>query len=343
MYKSRIQAWGLDKKLKEQEARAIICMLAQYRGKASYTRLRGRRVEIKAAESHLARKGIAIGDVLSTGATRVPNLIICEMPETSERGVPRCPASPDPFKTTELLCVDVREYILSSFGTGLWLPQRPDQYCSIEGRLQNLRSVEIYFEVIAIFRYHVMDQPGTAMKEIRTASTKIVEFIECQTAENLLLTIRLIAMMLFFRRAKGRMLSKQLCSISATHDFGDSHVNMYMQRIFTRISQLAFSTETPDYLLAATRSAMDSHAHVLGQYHPQTLHIVVILSQMMCRLYGPDGLSEPLKALLSSLESQQGPGTRQSMMLWGELRRLKKREAESERITSTGSGRCTEL
>ena len=324
MYKSRIRTWGLDKKIKENEARAIIHMLARHRGTANHIQLRGRRVDIKAVESHFKRKGILIADVLSTDAPHVSDLI-CETPNMSKRRVPQCLTSPDAFKITELLCADVREYVLSSFETGFWLAKGHYQYCDTEGIISTAQFVvQDFLEMVAVCWDEVMDQPSMAtMENVRKVSAKFMKSIECRISESLPLIMQLIAAVLVWPPIPlGRILSKQLCFIVANHDFGESHVKKYFQRIFSRIGRLASSDEIPSYLLAATRSSVDSYERVLGQYHPQTLSVTVILSQMMCILYGPNGLSEPLEALLSSLESQQGPGTRQSLMLRSEMRRL---------------------
>ena len=313
MYKSRIRTWGLDKKLKENEARAIIHFLAQNRDKASYIQLRGRRVDFKAVESHFKRKGMAIGDVLSTDAPHVSNLIY-ETPDMGERGVPRCLSSPDVFKSTELLCADVREYVLSSFGTSRWLASTPDHYWKID----------LVGKLFARARIHLSQfvyQPGMAtMEEARKAS---VRFLDGHISQTFPVLIQIIAAILMEQpRPLARIMIKNLCFMDVTHDFRGSHINMYIRKVFTRIGQLAFSDEDPGYLLAVTRSSMDSYEYVLGQYHLQTLYITVTLSRIMSFLYGPDGLSEPLEALLSSLESQQGSGTWQSQLLRHEIRRL---------------------
>ena len=325
MYKSRIRTWGLDKKLKENEARAIIHFLVHHRGKASNIQLRGRRVDIKAVESHFKRKGMAIADILGTDAPHVSSLV-CETPDMSENGVPRCLPNPEPFKTTELLCADVREYVLSSFGTGRWLPHMPDQYCNLE----KFKRTQLEFaslliqhslEILYVTGRQVMDQLDMAtMEEARKVSVKFMKSIEGQISDNFLIVIQFIAALVVWPPwSIARTLSKNLCFIISTHDFKESHVNMYLRKVFTRTGQLASSDEIPDYLLAVTRSSVDSYEHVLGQYHPQTLSVTVTLSRIMCILYGPDGLSEPLEALLSSLESQHGPGTRQSILLRDEI------------------------
>ena len=340
VFMSRIQQWGLNKKLKEPEARAIIHLLARHRGRASCIRLRGRRVEVQAIESLLKRKGITISDVLSTNAPHVSNLIY-KTPDMSPkpmskmldpgtaanngllqvdagRAVPRCLTIPDVFRLTELLCADVREYVLSSFGTGAWLPQSLDSDRSSEESLKSVMdSYRTHHNILFARREN---KPGVAVKEIREGLANLKKFTVWRNFDILPLTIQVIATVLMRRpRPTATMLSKQLCFIAASLDFGEGHPIVYLQKIFTRIGRIAYNDETPDYLLAIIRSSIDSHEHVLGQYHLQTLRNTAALSRTMCILYGTDGLFEPLEALRSSLESQQGPDTRESRFLRNEL------------------------
>lgn len=81
MYKDRISAWGIDKKTKDHEARAILRLHAQRIGKPTQMRLRGRPVNINKIESYFKRKGILVEDVLS--ADSVPSLdidLVCRRP-----------------------------------------------------------------------------------------------------------------------------------------------------------------------------------------------------------------------------------------------------------------------
>src|SRR5450755_3701241 len=136
MYKFRIKKWGLDKKHKEHEARAIIHMHTSRLGKATRIRLRGQSVDINNVLSYFKRKRIAIEDVLSSEAATLQDLV-CETPVMSPRPMPQrtlsaelhCLESPDRFKTAELLCTEIREYILASFGTGRWVSHGLDKYC----------------------------------------------------------------------------------------------------------------------------------------------------------------------------------------------------------------------
>ena len=65
MYKTRITKWGLDKKTKEREARAILRLHAQRRDKPTKMRLRGQPVDVNRIQTYFKRKGISVEDVLS--------------------------------------------------------------------------------------------------------------------------------------------------------------------------------------------------------------------------------------------------------------------------------------
>jgi hypothetical protein len=88
MYKFRIKKWGLDKKHKEHEARAIIHMHTSRLGKATRIRLRGQSVDINNVLSYFKRKRIAIEDVLSSEAATLQDLV-CETPVMSPRPMPQ--------------------------------------------------------------------------------------------------------------------------------------------------------------------------------------------------------------------------------------------------------------
>lgn len=79
MYKSRIRKWGIDKNLKEYEARAIIHMHARRQGRATQIQLRGRTINIESVQQYFRRKRINIKDILSSSPVTIPDLI-CHTP-----------------------------------------------------------------------------------------------------------------------------------------------------------------------------------------------------------------------------------------------------------------------
>lgn len=164
MYRSRITKWGLDKNIKEHEARAIVQMHAQRRGRPTQTELRGQIVDFARIESYLTRKGLSIRDVLKS-ATGLPQPmdIVCRTP-SPQLGPNMATASyapslnstmlGDPFligpyvfmlttiapriesskglKTIEHLVADIAEYMTGCSKIGVWFEQEDADYrCSV--------------------------------------------------------------------------------------------------------------------------------------------------------------------------------------------------------------------
>lgn len=146
MYKSRITAWGLDKKMKGNEVRAVVRMRRKRlaAGKASTFRVRGQVLDFDKVKSHLKRKGLALDDVPSESNSPVPSLE-CYTPEpqaqepscsatgnalTAWNGrhvfripSPRLISSPDSLRIPEQLSRDIHTYFTESFASSRWVYQ----------------------------------------------------------------------------------------------------------------------------------------------------------------------------------------------------------------------------
>jgi len=146
MYKSRITAWGLDKKMKGNEVRAVVRMRRKRlaAGKASTFRVRGQVLDFDKVKSHLKRKGLTLDDVPSESNSPVPSLE-CYTPE-SRAGESSCSATdnaltawngqcifripsprlislPDSLRIPEQLLRDVHTYFTESFASSRWVYQ----------------------------------------------------------------------------------------------------------------------------------------------------------------------------------------------------------------------------
>lgn len=348
MYKSKIHKWGLDKKHKEREARAILHMHARRRGKATRIRLRGQSVNINNVQAYFKRKRIAIEDVLSSEAVAIPGLV-CETPVVSPKPMPRrLPSSrsaqpdgdiisrvqslamraspqrlesPDSFKTAELLFADVREYVLVSFGTGCWISHGPNVYC--QSRRESFAkndAHELHYDMMSACELFDMKQPAEAIRKVSEGFAYIKSIVENHSLAALPYLIQSIAMLLAKKfKPIVLMLCNQLSSMAAIVGPKNDWINFFFRSIFSRIRSLAHNDEANDYLLAALRSSIDSHEKVLGPFHLQTLRITSMLTRMMSYLHGPECVVGPLRALYESFERQQGPGTAQSLRILLEL------------------------
>ncbi len=73
MFKTRITKWGLNKNMKEPEARAILQMYAQRRDRPTKMRPRGQEIDVNRIKTYFKRKGISIEDVLSSKPVLPPS------------------------------------------------------------------------------------------------------------------------------------------------------------------------------------------------------------------------------------------------------------------------------
>lgn len=345
MYKTRIHQWDLDKKLKEREARAIIHMHGRRRSKATQMYLRGRAVDINTVHSYFKRKRIAIEDVLDSDAISLPGLV-CKTPTVSPEPMPETFTpiesadnvipelqnlmtmagpqdleSPGAFKIAEMLLADVQEYFLSSFESKARMPQDRNHFDQSGSPLLHLDSCYVMYRQIAKACSLFDENQGVeAYRLVSKELSKLKIIAEHQSCEALLLIFQSIAMLLK-RQEKPLvlMLCKQLYSVIVNLSTRKDSVVLVYRRIFSRLSLLVYNCDTPDYLLAAVRTWMDTHSTVLGHSHIRTLYAAITLSQVTRSLYGPEGLLEPLETLQSSLEKQDGPGTEQSALIMTEM------------------------
>lgn len=126
MYKNHITRWGLDKKHKKDEMKAIVRKNKQRAdlGKESVFSVRGRAIENRELMRYLKRKHLTIQDVLSERQTRTtPEAVECRTPS------PRTIASPDLFAIPERIFRNLQDYTRGSFENGTWLISGQEYPC----------------------------------------------------------------------------------------------------------------------------------------------------------------------------------------------------------------------
>ena len=122
MYKTHIAKWGLDKKNKEPEMRAIVRKNKQRaeRGKRSNFRVRNRHLDLAEVIRYWERKGVTIDEVIARStASPTPEAVECFTPISS----PITP--PEDLATPEYMLRIIRGYIAGSFESGTWVKTDP--------------------------------------------------------------------------------------------------------------------------------------------------------------------------------------------------------------------------
>lgn len=126
MYKTHIAKWGLDKKNKEPEMRAIVRKNKQRaeQGKRSNFRVRKRQLNFAEVVRYWERKGVTIDEVIARStASPTPEAIECFTPVSS----PILP--PEDLATPEFILRSIRGYIAASFESGTWVKTDPRRGC----------------------------------------------------------------------------------------------------------------------------------------------------------------------------------------------------------------------
>ena len=127
MYKDHIKQWGLDKKNKESEMRAIIRKQKQRAdlGKGSVIRVRGQHRDFAKIVLYWHRKGVSIEDIIAQQTAS-------STPEAIEFSTP----IPSPILTPQVLAIPermfhcIRDYLKGSFESGTWIKTDPTYQCS---------------------------------------------------------------------------------------------------------------------------------------------------------------------------------------------------------------------
>lgn len=126
MYKTHIAKWGLDKKNKEPEMRAIVRKNKQRaeQGKRSHFRVRERDLDFPEVVRYWKRKGVTVDEVIARSiASPTPETVECFTVVSS----PITP--PDDLATPEYILRIVRGYITASFESGTWVTTDPQTMC----------------------------------------------------------------------------------------------------------------------------------------------------------------------------------------------------------------------
>lgn len=126
MYKTHIKQWGLDKKIKDFEMRAIVRKYKQRenQGKSSIIRIRNQVRDFRDFIRYCQRKGISIDDIVARQTSSpTPEAVALSTPVPSPIMTPQVLAIP------ECMIRCARDYFRSSFESGTWVSTEPRVQC----------------------------------------------------------------------------------------------------------------------------------------------------------------------------------------------------------------------
>ncbi|KAL8774359.1 MAG: hypothetical protein Q9209_001110 [Squamulea sp. 1 TL-2023] len=349
MYKVRIRKWGLDKKIKEHEARAILHSYNSLKSKSTEIRLRGRRVDVRRIEHYFHRKGVSVEDVLSTPTVAVPEVTIhTNSAVTKVRSLPkrRCSFStnqtsdftasssgdnkilnlreeasavspqyisnPDIFRIAESVFAGVHESVLASFTLGYWVSRGSDDFCRNQMTLGLENSINPYYnETRLACLWFDKNRPDQAKQLLLKHFAQAKALVHRQAMHALPYIIESLAILLANR--KYQIANEMLKQLAVAFGLNSNQTTLIFKRIFRMMRTLICQEGADGFLLAMVRSLIGSYEKVLGSSHLQTIEMISILTRVFACLYGPVGLDNPLNTLYQSMVQQYGPQDARSL------------------------------
>ena len=191
MYKTHIQQWGLDKKIKHVEMRAVVRKSKQRedQGKSSIIHVRGQSRGLEEFIRYCDRKRVSIDDIIARH-TSSPT------PDTVELFTPipsRIP-TPQVLEVPERMFRCIRDYFSGSFESGTWVRTEPNVECySIKcGERAAVRADEFSFQCDAacrLFSRNLFEEGGQTLKAAFAKMEQILLADQPQTLSGLFLLL----------------------------------------------------------------------------------------------------------------------------------------------------------
>lgn len=270
MYKNRITQWGLDKKHKEDEMRAIVRKNKERadRGKESVFFVRGRAVEHQEIVGYFKRKRLTIEDVLSQRQERLtPEAVECRTPS------PRTIATPDLFAIPERIFRSIYDYNRGSFENGTWLIPGQDYHCySSKARGRERSDLHrLYRELPIAYQFFKRGDAREAGQILISATASMKNVL---LAEDPLLLGAILAIILELDTGSRRELRIGLTILKCLSSLGE----VVLGREHPVVKIFGWLTVVPTFQLhsvatKASESVADHFSSILGPRHRTTLHV----------------------------------------------------------------------
>ena len=343
MHKARIKEWGLDKKLKEHEARAMFHVHVARQGKRTKTILRGQEINLDTITKYFKRKGIATEDIPASKLGTLQDLTVETPPpsphesaarpailatsptidasplvqELALQARPRHLRSPEVFRAAETWFAANHEHVQRGYGTGLWNENMLYTFpFSANISLAPPASVKMFNRVgncsLVVER---KDWSGSM-----TQSWDALDFAHSVVRKPLPETLSFLLCSLAYllknpTKSKAIPFCRQVKLIVTGFNLTRSSVGAYVRDVIDNLEALTQADDAAAYLLTALRSWTDVHSNLLGPLHLQTVLACTLQARVMATLHGPTGLLAPLESLLQVVTRDIGPRAPQRTVL----------------------------
>ena len=273
MFKDRVKKWGVEKKSKEKEMRAIVHKRQQRAdsGKPSLFTIRGKAIEWRAVILYWKRKNMAIADVIAQRQlSKTPDAVKCLTPLASPI------TTPSAFAISERMFCLIRNYHQGSFESGIrLLPQCPRSSCYT---LKNHRFTLDFEDSLSFHKISVIGRHESPdFREVKMALPSVLEGIQqallAEGPFSMSMFLRLIGNVLDFIGDEVALnLSREAADFSQAF-LGENHP-------LRLICQWFASMERPQLdvnLIKAQQCITDSFSSILGP-----LHQITLLAHLYC-------------------------------------------------------------
>lgn len=265
MYKTHITQWGLDKKNKDFEMRAIVRKNKERssQGKRSIIRIRGQTRDFAEVIRYWKRKGVSIDDMVAR-QTASPT------PEAVEFFTP----VPSPILTPQVLAIPerifrcVRDYFRGSFDSGTWVRTEPLYACySNRDEGDFLGAEKLLFEchfACSLFSRNLFEEAG---QTLIAATAEIKNILLIEDPE----TLSYLLWLLVDLRNQKR---DEMALIIIRHFYELSQVLLGSEHPLSRICEWIASVYTSsfeDVVAGCMRNTVDEFESSVGPLHQSTL------------------------------------------------------------------------
>ena len=347
MYKNHINKWGLDKKNKSSEMKAILRKRTERAqvGKKSCFTLRGRPVVMVDVNRYLKRNHITVRDVLPTGTHRpiTPAELRCFTP----KAVPRSPRNPIVYEVPQQIFDSIKIYLTGSIQAGWWVSDREDSHCrSAKDDPDATQALISLYDCLSaacvLVGQSEHEEAGLYMVKACSKIETIVRAEEPDMLRSLLdATLKVID-----SKCIGLMQTvlKQVSDMSAIYltPFHPLHI------IFAHLSRLE-NHDLVEVTLRAWHALSDRFEDTLGEFHLSTISCKIDrlrASAKYLRTTDLDSTVQAVQKLLDKCEAQYGTGCARSQVLLkrlGDILMISGRYAEVEIAGYTLMSRADEI
>lgn len=301
MYKTYITKWGLDKKNKEPEMRAIVRKYKQRENQGKKSRICVRKQQRNFADvvRYWERKGKSIDDIIARQtASPTPEAVEVSTPLTSPISTPPELATPERM----LRCI--RDYFRGSFESGTWVRTEPTSQCySIKDKGGWSHLWPPFFNrcgsACSLFQRGSFHEAGDSLIST-TANMK--KLLSAEHPENL---AQLVCLIIHIRHGRRRdeLASSILRQFSAMNKvvLGSLHP-------LTRFCEWSLSVNASGFRNAVTKCMeliADEFASFVGHIHRSTLLFRMYLIEIMVINRGAQ--NQMLQKLLGECENTLQP------------------------------------